>query len=100
MVKEPLAVFTDPAFFGESVSIGGVSVNVIFDVAAVSDEGFGLAFANTDPKLLAVTADLPAGIAAAPVVARGREYSVASIEDDGTGMTVIQLRLKHDTPAY
>lgn len=98
MFKEPLAVFT--ADFGETVLIDGAPVRAIFDRDYAPDNAFGFAVANADPQLLAADADLPANIRQAIISVRGKTYTVAEVDADGTGMSTIQLRGQHGTPTY
>ena len=98
MFKEPLAVFT--ADFGETVLIDGVAARAIFDRDYAADHALGFAVANADPQLLIADAALPANIRQAVITARGRRYTVAEIDADGTGMTTIQLRAQNGTPTY
>ena len=100
MFKEPFEVFTNTADFGETVLIDGVPVAVVFDREYLPDNGFGVAVGNADPQLIVADSKLPHNIKDATITARGVVYSVAEIDYDGTGMTVIQLRKQHDKPAY
>lgn len=100
MFKEPLAVFTHPADFGEAVSIDGKTVNAIFDREAMTDSGFGIAVANADPQIVLAEDDLPEDVKSATVTARGKRYTVAETDFDGCGMVVVQLRAIHDKPTY
>lgn len=96
MLQEPLDVFTDTAFFGETVLIDGVAVNAIFDRPYAADSAFGLPIGNADPQLTIADKHLPSNIREAVIVARGVAYTVAEVDFDGTGMSVIQLRKRQD----
>ena len=100
MFNEPLNVFTNPADFGETVMIGGKSVNAIFDREAMTDSGFGIAVANADPQIIITEDDLPEDVKSVDVIARGKRYAVAETDFDGCGMLVVQLRAIHDKPTY
>ena len=100
MFKEPFEVFTNTADFGETVLIDGVPVAVVFDREYLPNNGFGVVIGNADPQLIVADSKLPPNIKDATITARGVAYSVAEIDYDGSGMSVIQLRKQHDKPAY
>ena len=101
MFNEPLDVFTDISGFGEIVLIDGVEISAIFDRESAPDTAFGLTLGNADPQLIVKDSDVPSDTANAVVVARGVAYSVVSVAFDGTGMSVIQLKVqKHDSRPY
>ena len=101
MFNEPLDIFTDISGFGEIVLIDGVEIRAIFDRESAPDTAFGLTLGNADPQLIVKDSDVPSDTANVVVVARGVAYSVASVAFDGTGMSVIQLKVqKHDSRPY
>lgn len=100
MFKEPFAVFTNTADFGEPVDIGGHSVNAIVDREYLAELGYGLTAANADPQIIVADRDLPPLEKYTVITVRKKAYTVAETIFDGTGMTVIQLRAKHETPTY
>lgn len=101
MFNEPLDIFTDISGFGEIVVIDGVEIRAIFDRESAPDNAFGLVVGNADPQLIVKDTDVPSDTANAVIVARGVAYSVASVSFDGTGMSVIQLKVqKHDSRPY
>ena len=82
---------TLPAYFadfGVSATVGGVSVQGIFD-AAYTDP---LGMAGNQPQLTVATADLPAVAVGQAVTINTFAYTVVGIEPDGTGITTLQLR--------
>ena len=100
MFKEPFGVYTNPADFGETVYIDGVPVRAVVDREYLPDAAQGFAVANADPLIIAADADLPENLKSAVITVRGEAYTVAETEFDGTGITVVQLRKKHEKPAY
>ncbi len=94
MFKEPLAVYTNPADFGEPVSVDGKTVYAIVDREYLADALGTLTAANADPCFAAADADLPPHdvLRQAQIELRGRRYAVAEIDFDGSGITVVQLR--------
>ena len=82
---------TLPAYFadfGLSATVGGVSVQGIFD-AAYTDP---LGMAGNQPQLTVSTADLPAVAVGQSVSVNATAYTVTGIEPDGTGISTLQLR--------
>ena len=100
MLKERFDVFFNGAHFAEPVLINGKPVQAIVDREYAPDNAFGVTLANTDPQLVVADESLPADIHSAEITARGKLYAVAAVEQDGTGVTVIQLRVKHEKPTY
>lgn len=94
MFKEPLAVYTNPADFGEPVQVDGKTVHAIVDREYLGDSLGALTAPNADPCFAAADADLPDHdtLRQAQIVLRGNTYSVAEIDFDGSGITVVQLR--------
>jgi hypothetical protein len=78
------------ADFGETATWkGSTSITVIFDNAY--QLAYGLV-EGTNPVILAKAADVP-GVAQGDAISlRSVNYTIADIEPDGTGMTVLRLK--------
>lgn len=101
MFNEPLAVFVNPADFGETALLDGRPVRCIFDREYAADNGYGISADNADPYLICLSAELPDTVAEAEIQVRGIAYRVAEVQADGTGITVLQLRAKNEpAPTY
>ncbi len=98
MFKEPVHIYTNPAVFGEVVQIDGKDVNAIFDREYAPDNGFGFSIVNAEPRLTLADKDVPTDIQAACITVRGADYGVAAVDFDGTGVSVLQLKVKADDP--
>lgn len=86
---EDLAPFFSIAGFATAVVFNGaLSVNAIFDNAYFEAEQT----VGTQPQLTCKTADLATVAVGASVVVNGTSYTVANIEPDGTGVSVVQLQ--------
>lgn len=87
---EDLSVFL--ADFGQSVTLNGATVTVIFDRNyAVADIGAGVS--STAPALTLKTSDVPASPVGKAAVVSGTNYTVAEHQADGTGMSVLLLEV-------
>ncbi|APG24103.1 head-tail joining protein [Syntrophotalea acetylenica] len=78
--------------WGETVMVGGQSITAIFDVpfAVASPRDYGVE--SSGPLLVCKTTDLPAGTDHGTAIAvRGKPYTVAGMEDNGLGDTVLTL---------
>jgi hypothetical protein len=73
--------------FGELVTIASRPVRAIFD-AAYAD---ALGVAGSAPVLTCASADVATVARGAPVRVRGAAFTVANIQPDGTGVTVLIL---------
>jgi hypothetical protein len=81
------------ADWGETVTIGGVSVTAMFDEPFASASPFGLGVESSGPMLLCKTADLPGDTDhGTAVVVRGTAYTVSGRKDDGMGGSELPLR--------
>jgi hypothetical protein len=79
--------------FAEFATVNGRRMRVIFDKTPVQyAEGFAQITANT-PQLTVQTADLTKAsvVAGQSVVVRRVNYTIAEIEDDGTGISTVFL---------
>jgi shikimate kinase len=84
MIDTTTGYFAD---FGVSATLAGAAVTGIFDNAAA--HAFNGLMLGTNPTFTLVTA---AGHARGQsLVVSGVTYTVAAVEPDGTGMTVLQL---------
>jgi len=75
------------ADFGVPATIGGAPVTVIFDneyLAALDVE-------SSNPVALAASADVSAVVQGDAAVISAVNYTVAGIQPDGTGMTILEL---------
>jgi hypothetical protein len=79
------ALFSD---FGVPATVGGVAVTAIFDNNYAEALGYT---AGAKPMLLLATAGVPDVAAGDAVVVGSVSYTVAGIEPDGTGLTVLRL---------
>lgn len=92
MFTEDLSVFFNTSEFAQPATIGGADYNVIFDKAYTGALA-GLV-ESTGPQMLIATVDATAAALThgTVVVIAGTSYTVAGVEPDGTGATVVQLR--------
>lgn len=74
------------ADFGVAATVGGVSVTGIFDKAYIE----ALGYVNANNPVLLVLSSVSASEGTA-VTVNATSYTVASIEPDGTGLTLLQL---------
>lgn len=74
-------------FAAASCTIGGVSVDAIFSNRAED----ALFAAGTSPVLTVRSADVSTTARGAAVVVNGTSYTVAKIENDGTGLARVLL---------
>ena len=74
--------------FGESCTIAGVAQIGIFDKAY--QQQFGIVAGN-DPVLSIKDSALGSGVEGSTVVVRSTTYTIAAIEPDGTGITLLRL---------
>jgi len=79
--------FTD---FGITATVGGVSVRGIFNNGY--DAAFAGLVAGSAPILKIVQADAPAASYGTAVVINGTSYTVAEVQDDGTGIRDLVLK--------
>lgn len=71
-----------------TATVGGVAVRAVFD-DAYADQ-FGIA--GSTPALQCASADVAAAVPGTAVVVNGVNYTVGSIQPDGTGMTRLLLQ--------
>lgn len=86
---EDMTVFLDTSDFAVAATVGGVAVPGIFDAAYAAALGYA---AGTSPQLLVASASVPSVAVGDAVVTGGASYTVAAIEPDGTGMTLLRLQ--------
>lgn len=91
-MQRDLKVFTNPKYFGQSVTIGGTPVNVIFDSSYVAVDAAGIAAESSSPAIIGRDSDLSGYSHDAAVVVAGVNYKIVERQPDGTGMTTIILR--------
>ena len=85
--------FFDLDDFAETVTLNGTPVKAIFDTPRIQyQEGFAQVVGNY-PQLTVQTSDVTAAEIdqGSTVVVRAKSYTVADINDDGTGITVLYL---------
>lgn len=91
MFAEDLAPFFNTAEFATAVVFGGTTtVKAIFDNAYIEGGGFNVG--GTRPLLTCRSADVAAVAVGTPVVVNAVSYTVAEIEPDGTGVSVLHLQ--------
>jgi hypothetical protein len=83
--EDPSAFFYD---FGRLATVGGASVQVIFDNAYAATLGFTT---GTTPVILCAAADVPAVAQGDAVTVADGSYTVSAVEPDGTGMVLLRL---------
>lgn len=89
-VENPAHFLAD---FGETVTVGGASVQAIFD-AAYAFGGVGpIGMGSTQPALTLASTSVPADPEGQAAVVRGASYTVASHEPDGTGFSRLLLEV-------
>lgn len=74
-----------------AILAGGATVRGIFDNGAISGGALGMIGA-TNPTFTAKSADLSGVSVSGAITVNGTVYSVAEIEPDGTGMTLLRLK--------
>jgi hypothetical protein len=80
----------DPYFadFGENCTIAGVAQTGLFDKQYLSALGI---VAGNDPVLLLKDSAVGAAVEGTAVVIRSINYTVATVEPDGTGLSLLRL---------
>lgn len=89
MFTEPTAAFF--SYFGQSATVGGVSVSGIFDNGYALGGVGAMGMASSQPMLTLATANVPANPVGTAVVVGGGNYLVGAHEPDGTGMSRLLL---------
>ena len=74
--------------FGVAATVKGTAVTGIFDAAYT--EEFGMA--GTGPVLRIASADVPTVAQGDAVAVGSANYTVAAVEPDGTGVTLLRLQ--------
>ena len=75
--------------YGVDATVGAVSCRGIFDNIFLETMGFT---AGSRPTLLVKAADVPAVAEGTAVSIPAGSYTVAAIEPDGTGLTLLRLQ--------
>jgi hypothetical protein len=76
--------------FGQTVTLNGESVTAVFDDGyRMANVGIGMS--GTQPALTMLTADVEGDPVGQTVVVGDDEYTVATHEPDGTGISVLML---------
>ena len=86
---EDMTAFFSTAEFATAATVGGVAVNGIFDNAYAMAMGF---VAGTSPALLVASASVPSAAVGDAVTLGAVSYTVAGVEPDGTGVTLLRLQ--------
>lgn len=81
------SLFDVTSGFAESVTLGGVAVNAVFDLDYVDV----MAVEASGPAITLPSARCTNAAHDTVVVARGTAYKVVEIKPDGTGVTVLRL---------
>jgi hypothetical protein len=92
-VDEAADAIYDTGGFGESVTFtGGITVNAIFTPATEGTNAFGVEVEGARDTLMCRTSEITAVKPRHTVVVRSVTYTVITIEDVGTGDSVVQLK--------
>jgi hypothetical protein len=92
-VDEAADAIYDTGGFGESVTFtGGVTVNAIFTPATEGSTAYGVEVEAARDTLMCRTSEITAVKPRHTVVVRSVTYTVITIEDVGTGDSVVQLK--------
>lgn len=86
MVTESMPAFM--ADFGIAATVGGASVRGIFDDAYLDPLGMS----GSQPALVCASVDVSAAAQGTAVVVNTINYTVGSIQPDGTGITRLLLQ--------
>lgn len=89
MFTEDLAAFFNTSDFASGATVGGVAVNGIFDNEYATALGFT---AGSSPVLLVASASVPSVAVGNAVVVGAVSYTVAAVEPDGAGVTLLRLQ--------
>jgi hypothetical protein len=84
------AFFTD---FGDTATVGGADVQVIFDNASQGTQVGILGMAGTQPAITCKTADLAADPVGLAAVVGGTTYTITQHDPDGTGISLCLLEI-------
>ena len=87
-VENTAAFFSD---FGQTATVGGVSVSGIFDNGYALGGVGAIGMASSQPTFTLATASVPASPVGTAVVVGGGNYLVGAHEPDGTGMSRLLL---------
>ena len=87
-VENTAAYFSD---FGQTATVGGVSVSGIFDNGYALGGVGAIGMASSQPTFTLATASVPASPVGTAVVVSGGNYLVGAHEPDGTGMSRLLL---------
>lgn len=74
--------------FAVSATVAGTVISVMFD----AEYGEALGVSGTSPAIWCKSSDVAAVAVGAAVTVGGGSYTVAGIEPDGTGVTVLRLQ--------
>ena len=85
-------VFVDPDAFGQPVTVGGNSINAIFDNDYALVDLDGVTLESLSPVLHCRTIDVPSVAQGDAAIVNSVNYTVAEVRPDGTGMTLLRLR--------
>lgn len=88
---EDLRAFISTNDFAVSAVYNGVSIDVIFEAAYFEENMGSVGFQGSAPMVTALTIDVPNAAHGETLVINGVTYKVASVEPDGTGITVLRL---------
>lgn len=89
--------FFDLDDWAEIVKLNGKSIKAIFDSPRMQfDTGFQTTVGNS-PQITCMSKDVEKtkAVQGSAVVVRKKEYTIADIDDDGTGLTVLHLHEKN-----
>ena len=89
---EDHTVFLDPDEFATAVTVGGSSVNAIFDNDYVEVDLDGVSMESLGPVLLCDESDVAAAVQGTACVVNAVNYTVGEVRPDGTGMVLLRLR--------
>jgi hypothetical protein len=86
---EDFATLFNTSDFATAATVGGVAVNGIFDNDYAVAMGFA---AGTSPVLLVASASVLSASVGTAVTLGAVSYTVAAVEPDGTGVTLLRLQ--------
>lgn len=91
-MTEDFTAFLNTGEFATAVTVDGNAVDAIFDNAYVEVGFDGVSVESVGPVLHCTTADVSTAVQGTAAVVNAVNYTVAEVQPDGTGMTLLRLR--------